>query len=489
MRILYYDIDTLRSDHLGCYGYHRNTSPNIDKIASEGTIFRNCFCSDAPCLPSRASMFIGQFGIHSGIIGHGGTAADLRLGGKGREFEDERYNAFWIKLIRNRGYHTVSISPFAERHSAYWFYAPFKEIHNPGKKGMENADTIRPYIEKWLNENGKKDNWFLHINTWDPHTPYRTPMDYGNPFEDDLPPSWMTQEIIDEHNKGYGARSARDILGFSEEEKFFFKVFPRIKSPEIRTIKDFKSWIDGYDTGIHYADKLLGEIVEKIKELGIYDDTLIIISSDHGESQGELNVYGDHATADHIVNHVPMIIKWPNKKWKKEYSDYIYQTDVAASIICGLKSKIPDSWDGRSFLGELEANQKFGRKYLVVSQMAWSCQRSVIFDNWTLIMTYHTGLKDFPKIMLFDNQNDFHMLHNLAEEKPDIVGRGCTFLESWYAEMMENSQSFIDPMWTVMKEGGPYHSRGMLQNYLERLRKTGRENLVEKILNRNETYE
>ena len=82
MRILYLDIDTLRPDHLGCYGYHRNTSPNIDRIAAGGTRFDNCYVSDAPCLPSRAGMFTGQFGIHTGAVGHGGTS---RAGGVARQ--------------------------------------------------------------------------------------------------------------------------------------------------------------------------------------------------------------------------------------------------------------------------------------------------------------------------------------------------------------------------------------------------------------------
>ena len=83
-RIIYFDIDTLRPDHLGCYGYNRNTSPNIDKIASKGTIFTECYVSDAPCLPSRASLFTGKFGIHTGVVGHGGTTADLTITGKER---------------------------------------------------------------------------------------------------------------------------------------------------------------------------------------------------------------------------------------------------------------------------------------------------------------------------------------------------------------------------------------------------------------------
>ena len=78
MRVLFIDIDTLRPDHLGCYGDHRNTSPHIDRIAAEGVRFDQYFCSDAPCLPSRAGLMTGQFGIHNGVVGHGGTTADMR---------------------------------------------------------------------------------------------------------------------------------------------------------------------------------------------------------------------------------------------------------------------------------------------------------------------------------------------------------------------------------------------------------------------------
>ena len=73
MRVLYLDIDTLRPDHLGCYGYHRNTSPNIDRLASEGVRFDNCYVSDSPCLPSRAALYTGQCGIRNGAINHGGA--------------------------------------------------------------------------------------------------------------------------------------------------------------------------------------------------------------------------------------------------------------------------------------------------------------------------------------------------------------------------------------------------------------------------------
>ncbi len=487
MRVLYIDIDTLRADHLGCYGYHRSTSPNIDKIAKDGTIFTQCYVSDAPCLPSRAALFTGRFGIHTGIVGHGGTAADLRLTGKKRGFTDQQKERFWISLLKNRKYYTVSISPYAERHSAFWFNAGWREIYNPGLRGIERADQIFPYAEKWLNKNAENDMWFLHVNFWDPHTPYRTPKSYGNPFENEPIPSWISQEIIDKQRKSYGPHSACEPEGFISVRHL--KSDPRLpKFKEIYTQDDYKMWIDSYDVGIRYADMYIGKLIDILKSKNVYEDTIIIISSDHGECQGELNVYGDHATACHIINRVPMVVKWPNKSWKKVHNSLIYQSDIAATILEGLNITIPYEWDGKSFYQELENGEPFGRNYLVISQNAWSCQRTIRFDNWTLIKTYHSGLKNFPEMMLFDYENDFHMTNNLATSKPEIVTRGLELLDEWHKMMMMNSNSKIDPLDTVIEEGGPFHTREQLNNYIKRLNKTGRGEMVKLILDKNESY-
>ena len=75
-RMIWIDIDTLRPDHLGCYGYERPTSPNMDELAKEGVRLEGLYTSDSPCLPSRSALQTGMFGIHTGAVGHGGTAAD-----------------------------------------------------------------------------------------------------------------------------------------------------------------------------------------------------------------------------------------------------------------------------------------------------------------------------------------------------------------------------------------------------------------------------
>ncbi|WP_231257991.1 sulfatase-like hydrolase/transferase [Clostridium botulinum] len=144
MKILFLDLDTLRADHLGCYDYHRNTSPNIDSIAEDGVRFNNYYCSDAPCLPSRTALMSGKFGIHTGVVNHGGLAADFRLMGAKRCARDTLAEESLPAFLRKQGFRTISISPFAERHSSWNFYAGFTEMYNTGKRGRESAEEITP---------------------------------------------------------------------------------------------------------------------------------------------------------------------------------------------------------------------------------------------------------------------------------------------------------------------------------------------------------
>lgn len=478
MRILYLDCDTLRPDHLGCYGYHRNTSPHIDGLAQEGIRCTNYYASDAPCLPSRAALFTGRFGIHTGVVSHGGTAADPCLEGPTRGFRQSRAQASWMDMMRQAGLHTVSISPFAERHSAWWFYRGFNEAHNTGKGGLERADEIAPVALEWIHSHGAEDNWFLQVNMWDPHTPFRTPPDYGNPFEGEPIPDWITEAKIKQDYASYGPHSAQDPAGFGPNDT---ERWPRLPA-EIASLEDYRQWIDGYDTGIRYMDDHIGAILDALEEQGVLDETVVIVSSDHGENQGELNVYGDHQTADHITSRVPLIVRWPGHQGDVVDNALHYNVDLPPTLTEMLGIDAPPAWDGRSFAATLREGVASGRDYLVVSQCAWSCQRAVRWDDWILIRTYHPGLKDFPPVMLFNLAEDPHELHDLASERPEIVNAGLARLEAWQAEMLASSTEAADPLWTVMREGGPYHARGMLLTYAERLRASGRGHHADRLL-------
>jgi hypothetical protein len=91
-----------------------------------------------------------------------------------------------------------------------------------------------------------------------------------------------------------------------------------------------------------------------------------------------------------------------------------------------------------------------------------------------MIRTFDAGLKPYPPVMLYDVEADPHELVDLAPARPDVVREGLAILEDWSAEMLSTSDSAVDPLWTVMREGGPYHTRGCLDAYAARLRQTGR---------------
>jgi arylsulfatase A-like enzyme len=438
-------------------------------VAAEGVRFENCYVSDAPCLPSRAALFTGRFGIHTGIVNHGGTAADMRLIGPERGFNSPPQLDSWPAALRRAGFQTVSISPFAERHSAWWFYHGWREMYNTGKGGAERADEVAPSALKWLADNARADNWFLHVNFWDPHTRYRTPAEFGDPFCGQPLDGWLTDEMIRRHFESYGPHSAQDLGGFGPAEP----ATPRAPS-QIRSLDDYVRWINGYDTGILYADRHFGMLLDELGRQGVLDQTAIIISADHGENQGELNIYGDHHTACHVTSRAPLVIRWPGLPPGRVDRALHYQADMAATVIELAGGRVPGLWDGRSFADTLREGAESGRDCLVTGNCAWSCQRGVRWGEHMLLRTYHDGLKDLPPLMLFKVGRDPHMTCDLSAQRPDLVREGQGRLEEWTAAMLASSPHQTDPMWNVIREGGPYHVRGCLRSYCEHLRRTGR---------------
>jgi arylsulfatase A-like enzyme len=237
-----------------------------------------------------------------------------------------------------------------------------------------------------------------------------------------------------------------------------------------------KQWIDGYDVGIRYTDEYIGRLLNALADAGVLDETAIIIGADHGENLGELNVWGDHQTADAITCHVPLLIAWPGgaPSGARVDSALHYHYDWAATLIELVGGTVPANWDAQPFTTAFQAGRDAGRPYLVTSQGAWACQRGVRFDQYLCLRTYHDGYKALEPVMLFDLENDPHEQHDLAAARPEIVDRAMALLADWQHTMVLSSGYAVDPLATVLREGGPFHTRGTLPAYLERLRETGR---------------
>jgi choline-sulfatase len=488
MRILFLDLDSTNPDHLGCYGYHRNTSPNIDKIAAEGVRFTNYYTSDAPCAPSRTALMSGQFGIRNGLVGHGGTAGDMKLEGSNRELMGRltRGGSFPSYLQLMADLNTVLISPFPQRHSTFGFYAGFNEIINTGRLGNESAEHVTPVALDWIERNSKKEDWFLYINYWDPHTPYRVPMEYGNPFKDEPLPEWLTEEVLERHKEKVGPHSVHELNIDFKNKTFTNETspsFPRYPG-EITNMEDMRTVIDGYDCGIRYMDEHLGGLFAALEQQGVMEDLIIIISADHGENMGQLGIYGEHGTADQATCRLPMIIRWPGLKQGIVNENLHYHLDLLPTMAELLGIPVMPDWDGVSYARVLKEGAECGRDYLVVSQCAHVVQRSVRFRDWIYIRSYHDGYHLFDQEMLFNLAEDPYEQNNVAADNKEICMEAVYYLNEWHDEMMHRSADDRDPLWTVMKEGGPFHVKGYLKEYLERLEETGRGHYAEELKRR-----
>jgi arylsulfatase A-like enzyme len=364
------------------------------------------------------------------------------------------------------------ISPFGQRHAAWHFYAGFNEIHNTGRNGMESAEEVTPTVKRWLDTHGQEDNWYLHINYWDIHTPYRAPESYGDPFSGDPLPDWLTEETLETHKQLVGPHTPLEISMWDDKVNPNYPRHPGL----LDTMDDLRRMIDGYDTAIRYVDDQLAVIFKLLEQKGILDDTAIIISADHGENMGELGIYGEHGTADQATCHIPLIIRWPGARAGTVDTGLHYHLDLAptvAELIGGEKQPL---WDGDSYAQAVTGSTDCGRRELIISQCAHVCQRSVLFDDWIYLRTYHDGYHLYPREMLFNLKRDPYEQHDIAVAHPDVCREGAYRLMNWQDHMMETMPRPYDndPLWTVMQEGGPMHTWGALEDYCKRLERTGR---------------
>ncbi|AWN22158.1 sulfatase [Deinococcus irradiatisoli] len=478
MRVLYLDLDSLRADQLGCYGYPRPTSPTIDRLAREGTRFTNCYVSDAPCLPSRSALALGRFGLSSGVVNHGGLVSEPFPLGTRRGFSGAPGYQTLFQALRAAEMYPVSVTPFPNRHVAPWFTLGLREWYNTGRGGFEHAHEVNAVAEPWLETHAAEDGWFLHVNYWDAHTPYRVPNSYPSPFAAPADPGWLTQDILDAHWHSYGPNSAQDSPGVWARQ-----MPERVDIPhQLRTLADYQAWLEGYDVGLRYIDDHIARLLTILERAGVLDDTLILISADHGENQGELNVYGDHQTADHFTSRVPFVARGPGFAAGQINTALHYQFDLMAAVLRQVGGDVPGAWDARP--PDLTAGT--GRPHLVLSQMAWTCQRSVRWDKYLCLRTYHDGYKDLPPLLLFDLEADPHELHDLSAQRPELVAYALERLDEFVFDGIQRSPLAqpYDPMHVVLREGGPWQVRGRLGWYTGHLRDTGRAHHAEALLAR-----
>ena len=477
MRVLLIDIDSQRPDHLGCYGYHRDTSPNIDSIAARGTRFDSCYVSDSPCVPGRASLFGGMFGINNGVVTHWGPGSEYRLPA---DIHLERAGGLTLTMARNflvNGYYTASVSSFADRHHAFWHTSGFREYHHHTlKRGNETADEVNAAALPVLERICQKDDWLLHVNYWDPHRRYRVPPEWMAKFEGQPPPDWPDQATLDAQQDLSGPFTPPTVNPYRDPET------GSVPDTRFDRLSDFEEWINGYDGSIAYVDYHIGQLLDVLEDQGVLDETCIIVTADHGEAQGEFGIYGDHCNGYEAPHHIPLIISWPGRMAEGAVCDeFVYSLDIAPTL-CDLAGIDPQSgWDGASLapLLSAETGEFPSRDHLVLSHGLYACQRSIRTRDWYLTRTYHPGLFDYPPLSLYDMRCDPRQTDNLATQRPEVVAELDHLLTEWTHRQAGRPGHPGDPMPKVI-ESGPF-KYVPYEYWIDYLREQGRGHAAERI--------
>jgi arylsulfatase A-like enzyme len=393
--VILISIDTLRADHLGCYGYQRETSPHIDALASDGVTFLNTYASSPWTLPSHISLLTSLHGVNHQVM-----------------YEDDSMDPSILTLadvLRVNQFYCAALTGGGFVSAKYGFSKGFNSYSEEGGVlRQDSAEHLYHAALRWL-EREKDKGFFLFLHTFQPHNPYACPYPYKSMFLEDNS-RWRHL----------------DLMSFLGGMPGIFKEL---------TEKDRQNIIGLYDGEIRYTDEqLIGPLITTLKDLGVYDRTMIIFTSDHGEEFFEHRGWGHgHSLYDESLK-VPLIIKFPESRFKgKKIHDIISLVDIFPTVLeeVGIEPSGFDI-DGRSLFPLITGKEEGDRMFLAevaAHVLASRVPQRIAMNRGKekLILNKKFGPDDlqffvFPPPMLsavelYDLAQDPGERHNVADER------------------------------------------------------------------------
>ena len=458
MRIIYFDLDCVRPDHLGCYGYNRPTSPNIDRVAAEGMRFNNYYCASSPCLPSRSAMYSGRYGIRNGTLSNHGAGAQFHIE-KNMYMGPKADNELFTRQLRRHDIDTYCFSTFADRHNVWWWTTGWTEFHTPNLKGgHDSAAEVNEKVIPWLEKNPEKDNYFMHIHYWDAHRTYSKDPSWAEPLKDyPITQPWPDEKAIADHQKLTGAFTANGQSYRDADGNWTQKSPHPLMTDTVSNRADFEQMVTGYDAMIRYADHHIGEILQTLEKQGLLEETAVIVSADHGDSFGEHGIYTDHVNADECIHHIPLVVRWPGRVEPGTCDDHFMSNIDFAPTICDmLDVPAPAQWDGQSYRANLECKElPADRDYIVWDTALYAAQRAVRTQTHLYIKTYDPeAYAHLKPEELYDIENDPYQTNDLAAKQPELVVECRQIMENWIDEQKAKPNFVRDPIEVVLEERG-----------------------------------
>ncbi len=399
--VILISLDTVRADHLSCFGYHRATTPGIDRIAEEGVTFTRAFTQIAHTLPAHLSLFMSRYprehkvlfndwkplekfpvlaeslktrGIKTGaIVSAAVLEAEFGLG-PGFDYYDDECDSFIGNMIRDR------------------------------KIYRRTADKVVDRAIKWLKKQDSSKPFFLFLHFFDAHTNYDlTPKEYSRMFKTDP----QLTRIMETRNQD--ERLARKI--------------------------------NHYDGSIRFVDDELSRFWSFLNESGVYDKALIIIISDHGECLGQHNWYHHGLYVYEELMHIPVIMRFPEGEHAgKKIDALVSLVDIAPTILDFYNVRQMADSRGKSLLPLVRGETDNIYQYIFLERRWYPEKNEENKKNWAPGEKFGVRSEKWKYIWaseeadeLFDLEKDPHELTSIASEHPDIMEIMKKELDNYFA--------------------------------------------------------
>ena len=369
-------IDTLRVDHLSCYGYKYRTSKHLDAFSKKAIIFKNAFCCINATDPSFTSLYTGKEPHNHGINNHGRKVMRREV----NHFQSK--NSRWLTtVLKNHGYTTIGIDWLGRWHRKDYDEYPFQildfyESFQGKNESFRDCIAMTDTAVKWI-KTLKEKPFFLFLHYWDVHKPYN-----------------------------YRSRLTR--------RKFPHK----------------QQYVSEYDAAIYNVDKQLKRIFKMLKKHNLIEKSIIIITADHGESLGEHGICCDHHGLYDCSMKIPLLIYMPGLPHKTIHS-FVQTTDVMPTLLELLDIDFEEEeFDGASLLPLIKGEKHHVRDKLFFKETFYEKKFGIQTSEYKLIVAKHekdatcsacNRIHGDSLIELYDLGKDPEELINIYLEHPDVV--------------------------------------------------------------------
>ena len=403
-------VDSLLADHMSCYGYHRHTTPHIDRFARGGALFEKTYSAHIPTTSAYASMLTGldAFGTQVVALRHkGGLREDVQT---------------LPEILREHGYASTCVgfggnpsSRGFDKYIEYPSWGSWNEGRSP--KAQNLNDVSIPELDRLAKRRGP---FFLFLRHMDPHAPYLPPEPYERMF--------YHGDECDPKN-----RSMDPVKAFKPFCDFFAAWMP----PGI-TDKDYV--IAQYDGAVAYMDACIQTIFNALEAHGIMDETIVILNGDHGETLYDHECWFDHHGLYDVTLHVPLIIRYPGRiPAGSRIGGYNQHKDLVPTIMDLAEIDPAIDFDGDSLMSLVDGTVSSFDSEFYITECTWMRKHGWRTPQWKLMVALEPDFHFKPPVELYNLVEDPDENHNLAEEQPEVVNLLKRRMNSWIRKRVKET--------------------------------------------------